>query len=399
MSSIIRDFDVAFLPINSRLIRLSETLAKPLENRGVTTCILKTALQGRELSGWDEMSDLTIPVVPVKSLWFEKKSNFFSYTVRAVKSIRALKEGFLLPSKVLVVFMDTYAEGEILINVAKSQNVHVILFQEGFHVRTVKYSKNLYGLACYLRSRLLPRYFTGLNDGLYADSVALWSQHGMRDDLIEKGRAVESIHVVGNPLPLVVKNARVHPLPLQPSVLIIHQPLSPRYSSKKWEQHLYSRLVADLVGSGYKVLFKPHPRVISNGALEQLRQKINISLDNEKMVDYIARDVIAEDLLSRCSALITPISVTAYTSLRMGIPTIFVRTPRIVNKLLVDMHELNEIHYLSDPSNIVTAIDNILKDNNSRELWFKKGPQAAKKLSGSSEDFNTLWSKCVEELT
>ena len=156
--------------------------------------------------------------------------------------------------------------------------------------------------------------------------------------------------------------------------------------------------MVDLVGSGYKVLFKPHPRVISNGALEQLRQNINSSLDNKKMIDYIARDVIAEDLLSRCSALITPISVTAYTSLRMGIPTIFVRTPRIVNKLLVDMHELSEIHYLSDPSNIVTAIDNILKDNNSRELWFKKGPQAAKKLSGSSEDFNTLWSKCVEEL-
>ena len=399
MSVVKKKYDVAFLPINSRLIRLSEALARPLEEKGMTTCILKTALQGRELSGWNDVGKVVIPVVPIESLWFDGESNFFKYTYRTIKSIRALKATWSPPFKLLVVFMDTYAEGEALSNVCKYKGVPTLLFQEGFHARSVKYSNNLYGLACFLRARLMPRYFTGINDGLYSDYVAVWSEYGMKEQLVDMGRGVDTIYVTGNPLPLIAKPVKLPALPLQSVVLIIHQPLSPRYCSEEWENSLYVNLVSSLARCGYKVMFKPHPRCISNGVLDQLKEDIDKSLEDRKMVEYIDRSVIAEDLLSQCNALITPISVTAYTSLRMGIPTVFIKTPRISNELLISMHELNEIHYLSNWSSVTEAIDNILKDENLRQYWFKQGPLSARKLSGSSKEFNGQWLSCIKELS
>ena len=145
-------------------------------------------------------------------------------------------------------------------------------------------------------------------------------------------------------------------------------------------------------------MFKPHPRCISNGVLDQLKEDIDNSLEDGKMVEYIDRSVIAEDLLPQCNALITPISVTAYTSLRMGIPTVFIKTPRISNELLISMSELNEIHYLPNWNSVTEAIDNILKNENLRQYWFKQGPLSARKLSGSSKEFNSQWFACIKEL-
>ena len=396
-----KKYDVAFLPINSRLIRLSDRLARPLEDKEISTCILKTAFQGGELSGWNEFDladGLKAPIVPIKELWFENKSNFIKYTYRAVKSIQILKKDWEPPFKLLVVFMDTYAEGEVLSNICKHKDVKTILFQEGFHARSVKYSKNLYGLASLLRAKLLSKYFSSVNDGMYADHVAVWSELGMKEDLIRIGRSADTIHVVGNPLPLVVRSLNLAELPSIPTVLIIHQPLSPRYCSEEWENSLYVNLVSSLTRCGYKVIFKPHPRCIFNGVLDKLKEDIDKSLEDRKMVEYIDRNVIAEDLLPQCNALITPISVTAYTSLRMGIPTVFIKMPRISNELLISMYELNEIYYLTNWSSVTEAIDNIFKDENLRQYCFKQGPLSARKLSGTSKDFNKLWSACIKEL-
>jgi hypothetical protein len=212
------------------------------------------------------------------------------------------------------------------------------------------------------------------------------------------GRGVNTIYVTGNPLPIIAKPEKLPALPLQSVVLIIHQPLSPRYCSEEWESSLYVNLVSSLTRCGYKVMFKPHPRCISNGVLDQLKEDINKSLEDGKMVEYIDRSVIAEDLLPQCNALITPISVTAYTSLRMGIPTVFIKMPRISNELLISMQELNEIYYLTNWSSVTEAIDNILKDENLRQYWFKQGPLSARKLSGSSKEFNSQWLSCIKEL-
>ena len=396
-----KKYEVAFLPINARLIRLSDRLARPLEDKGISTCILKTAFQGEKLSGWNEVgliNSLKAPIVPIKELWFEGKSNFFKYTYRAVKSIQILKKGWEPPFKLLVVFMDTYAEGEILSNICKHKGVKTILFQEGFHARSIKYSKNLYGLASLLRAKLLSKYFSSANDAMYADHVAVWAELGMKEGLISMGRSNNTIHVVGNPLPLVVKNPDSFELPTISTVLIIHQPLSPRYCSKEWETSLYVNLVSSLGNLGYRVIFKPHPRCISNGVLDDLQKKIEKKITNSQSVEYIDRSLVAEDLLSQCNALITPISVTAYSSLRMGIPTIFIRTPRIADKLLISMHKMHEVYYLSKWADAASTVDTIFKDEDLRKFLYTQGPKSARKLSGSSKDFDNLWSKCITKL-
>ncbi len=396
-----KKYDVAFLPINTRLITLSDRLAEIVRNAGFSTCILKTAFQGEKLSGWNEdgiVNRLKTPIVLIEELWFKKKSNFFKYTFRSIKSIKTLKKDWDPPFKLLVVYMDTYAEGEVLSNICKYKGVKTVLFQEGFHARTTKYSKDLYGLASFLRVMLFSKYFSSANDGMYADHVAVWSDFGMKENLIRMGRRASTIHVVGNPFPNVVKSVYVDELPTLPTVLIIHQPLSPRYSSRKWETSLYVNIVAKLNDLGYNVILKPHPRSNYDGTLEDLKKKINKKILNSYNIKYVDKNVVAEDLIPQCDALITPISVTAYSSLRMGIPTIFIRTPRSSEKLLINMHEDNEIYYLSKSDDVVSTINKIFKDKLLREFLYKQGPKSARKLSGSSKYFDSLWLDCIKKL-
>jgi hypothetical protein len=393
-----KKYDVAFVPINNRLINLSKRLSEPLKNNGISSCILKTSLQGEDLSGWNEVNEIAIPLITLEQLCFKKKSNFFTYTYRSVRGIITLKKEWTPPFKLLVVFMDTYAEGEVLTNICKYKGISTLLFQEGFHVRNEKYSQSLYGLACSLRAELMSNYFTHNSDGMYADHVAVWSEYGMKGQLINLGRDMDTLHVVGNPLSLITKPSKLPSLPFHPVVLIIHQPMSPRYCSKEWENSLYVNLVVSLISCGYKVMFKPHPRIITNEALNKLKENINKSLEDEKLLEYVDRSIIAEDILPKCNVVITPISVTAYTALRIGIPTVFIKMPRIANELLASMHELNEISYLPHWRDVTNVIDKTLKDENLRHYWFKQGPLSARKLSGSSKDFDSKWSLCIKEL-
>ncbi len=79
-------------------------------------------------------------------------------------------------------------------------------------------------------------------------------------------------------------------------------------------------------------------------------------------------------------------------------PTIFVKTPRIANKLLIDMHEMHEVYYLSEWDDVASTIDTIFKDENLRKFLYKQGPKSAIKLSGSSRNFDNLWTKCISKL-
>ena len=398
MSENSKQYDVAFLPINNRLISLSERLAKPLERIGLTTCVLKTALQGEEVSGWKDADKVEIPIITVDPLWYDEKSSFIKNTYRVIKSTNELKASWSPPFKLLVVFMDTYADGEVLTNVCRYKGVPTIFFQEGFHSRGQKYSYNLYGLVSFFRAKLLSKYFTDVNDGMYADYVAVWSEYGSKRQLEDMARKSNTIYVVGCPLPNVTKASLLPVLDFQPVVLVIHQPLSPRYCSEKWEKSLYVNTVSGLVDLGYKVIFKPHPRVISNEMLDSLKELISTSLKNHSMVEFIGRNSISENLLDQCDALISFNSVTSYTSLRMGIPTVFIKTPLLANKLLNRMSQLNEICYATDAKSVVMLIDQILKNEDLRNYWFNQGPLSANKLSGSSEGFDNKWSSCINEL-
>ena len=75
-----KKYDVAFVPINNRLINLSKRLSEPLKNNGISSCILKTSLQGEDLSGWNEVNEIAIPLITLEQLCF-KKNLIFLHTL------------------------------------------------------------------------------------------------------------------------------------------------------------------------------------------------------------------------------------------------------------------------------------------------------------------------------
>ncbi|MFA5779091.1 MAG: hypothetical protein WC947_03030 [Elusimicrobiota bacterium] len=392
-------YDVAFVPMNSRLITLSERLAEPLTKQGISVCILKTAFQGNELSGWSDGRQTKIPVIQVKPLWYDEPSNFFKYTTRTVGASKALMANPELPFRLLVVFMDRYAEGGILTAVAKSKGIPTILFQEGFHARMGNYSLSLYDLACWLRSKVLTPWFSSGFDGMQADYVAVWSEYGMKEDLMKRGRPADTIFVVGNPLPPVLQNKKLPSLHTPPVIMIAHQPLNHRYASKSWNDEFYKGAVNILCNIGYNVLFKAHPRCVGDGDLANLRKEIETQISNcSGKMEWVDRNLIAEELLLQCDALITPISITAYTALRMGMPTVFIRTPYNRSPLLEEMGRSGEIIYPLDWQDLGSTLNQVLSNEGMRKHWYNAGPLAANKLSGDSNGFDNKWAECVKKL-
>jgi hypothetical protein len=392
-------YDVAFAPMNSRLITLSERLAKPLSKQGIQSCILKTALQGSELSGWYNARETEFPVIPVKPLWHDEPSNFYKYTIRTIKSSRALRSDWIWPFRLLVVFMDRYAEGGILTTVAKNKGIPTILFQEGFHARMSNYSLSLYDLACWLRSKVLAPWFSGGYDGMQADYVAVWSERGMKEDLMKLGRQADTIFVVGNPLPLITRNQELPSLHSPPVIMIAHQPLNHRYASKSWNDAFYKGAVSILCNLGYNVLFKPHPRCVGDADLANLRKEIETQiLEYSGKMEWVDRNLISEELLPECDALITSVSVTAYTALRIGMPTVFIRTPYNRSPLLEEMGQSGEIIYPLDWHDLGSTLSYVLSNEGMRKHWYHAGPKAANKLSGDSDDFDNKWVECVKKL-
>jgi hypothetical protein len=391
-------YDVAFAPIGPRLITLSERLAKPLAKQGLKVCILKTALQGSELSGWSDGRETEFPVIPVAPLWYDKSSNFFTYTIRTIRASRILGTKWEWPFRLVVVFMDKYAEGGILTAIAKRKGIPTVLFQEGFHARMSNYSLNLYDLACWLRSKVLASWFSGGCDGMQADYAAVWSKYGMKEDLVKRGRPADTIFVIGNPLQPVLQNRELSPLHSSPVIMIAHQPLNHRYASKAWNNAFYKEVVRILCNLGYKVLFKAHPRCVSEGELTNLKAEIKKGISGlPGKMEWIDRNIIAEELLLQCDALITPISVTAYTALRIGMPTVFIRTPYNRSALLEEMGQAGEIIYLSSYQDVGLTLRQVLSNEEMRKHWHKAGPLAANKLSGDSDNFDNKWVECVKK--
>lgn len=392
-------YDVAFAPINSRLISLSERLAEPLVKQGLKVCILKTALQGSALSGWAEGRETKLPVVPIEALWHDQASNFFTYTGRAIRAASTLEENREWPFRSLVVFMDRYAEGGILTAVARKKGIPTVLFQEGFHARMSNYSLNLYDIACWFRSQVLRPWFRGGYDGMQADHVAVWSEYGMKEDLIKHGRRAETVFVVGNPLAPVRRNTALSALHYPPVVMIAHQVLYHRYASKSWDHAFYKGVARILCQLGYKVLFKPHPRRVTDKDLLNLKAKIEKEIAGlPGKMEWIDRALIAEDLLLQCDALITPISITAYSALRLGMPTVFIRTPHNRSRLLEDMGRAGEILYSADWQDLGSTLNAVFTNETARKKWHEAGPLAADKLSGAAEGFDGKWADCIQKI-
>ena len=102
--------------------------------------------------------------------------------------------------------------------------------------------------------------------------------------------------------------------------------------------------------------------------------------------------------MPKVDALVTGNSVTAYSSLRLGIPTFFIQTQFNRSSMLIDLGEKNKIIYLKNLNNFKIKLKNILEDPESKKYWEVNGPLAANILSGDDKIFEKEWVKTVKKI-
>ena len=392
-------YDVAFAPINARLIKKSDRLGLYLKNYGISSCILKTYIHGEKASGWNGNINVNLPIVPIKPLCYQTSSNFFIETLRTVESTRTLNSNYKFPFKLLIVFMDRYADGGILTQTANRNKIPTLLFQEGFHARKPwfgGYQFNLYGIACMLRSIILKPWFGG-TEGYRAQYAAVWSEKGLKDDMIKFGRKPESIFVVGCPIPRISINKKIKNK--RKVIMFAHQTFNPWHSTQSWNDNFYYKAVSACLENDYKILFKPHPRHFDSKKINELRKNIeNMNLNNKGEIEWVDKEIIGEDLLPKVDALVTGNSVTAYSSLRLGIPTFFIRTQFNRSSMLEDLGRKGIIIYLKNLKNFKNELKNILDNSKNKKYWKINGPLAANILSGDDTIFKQEWVKTVQKI-
>ena len=110
-------YDIAFAPINKRLILISDKLGQLLKKNGISSTILKTSIIGYDHNGWGDLSikdNIKTKVTSIKEINYKTHSNFLSYSYRVMKSRMSMKKSYEPNFKCLILFMDDYGEAEVL---------------------------------------------------------------------------------------------------------------------------------------------------------------------------------------------------------------------------------------------------------------------------------------------
>ena len=198
--------NVAFAPLNERLLFLSINISKILIKKGISTCILKTSLNGNKLSGFKNKNLVSkiagkIPIIEVPYTQFKNKVGFFGNILRTIKVHHLLNSKWEAPYDILVSFMDDYSIDEVLTIYSKKKGIPTIMLQEGSEPRRNKYSISLYDFFSFLRNLIFRNYFHPKAIGLNSDYVAVWSTLNY-EHFIDSGRNSKNTFLVGTPYPL-----------------------------------------------------------------------------------------------------------------------------------------------------------------------------------------------------
>ena len=146
-------YDIAFAPINKRLILISDQLGQLLKKKGISSTILRTSIIGYDHNGWGDLSikdNIKTKVTQIKEINYKTHSNFLSYSYRVMKSRMSMKKSYEPNFKCLILFMDDYGEAEVFVPLMKEKKIPIILFQEGFFVKEKKYEFDLYSFGKYI---------------------------------------------------------------------------------------------------------------------------------------------------------------------------------------------------------------------------------------------------------
>ena len=393
-----KKYDVAFAPVNPRLLDLSSQFCKLLEGNEISSTILKTSLISESHNGWDNAKKANdfkkMPLTLIDDLSFIKKSNFFTYSYRVIKSSMSMRKSYEPNFRSLIVFMDDFAEAEILIPIMKKKNIPVILFQEGFFVDENQYHFDLYGIAKYLRSMLLGSFFTKNKYGANSDYIFTWSSFGFMDYLTSINVAPENIKILGNPNS-IQKEKMISRKPYK-NILINHSPLAPRFSSQKWEDNLWTLLIKMFDDKEYNLSFKPHPRV----GFTQISNLLNNAkvVGNYSKLKILDKNIPAEKLYLDHDVLINIFSASSFEALYIGMPVVFIKSEYNNVKLLDILAKNNEIIMVDEIHEIPNIINKLNSDFDYRNKVIKLGKLAAEKLAGELDIFDKKFPLAIKNI-
>jgi hypothetical protein len=390
--------NIAFAPLNERLLILSYNISKLLIKKRISACILKTSLNGSELSAFKNKSLVkkisdSVPIVSVPYLQFRDKVGFFGNILRTIRVHYQLNSKLDPPYNALVTFMDDYSIDEVLTVYSKKKNIPTIMLQEGSEPRRNKYSISLYDFFSFLRNLIFKNYFNFKATGLNSDYVAAWSKINYQH-FIDNGRTSKNTFIVGSPYPL----EKIKKKKIKKNILILHQTLYHRYSSVKWNDELWTELSMHLLKKGYNVIMKPHPRAGSkkdNELFHSIEKKTKLL---NKSIQIIKKNILAEKLIHKADLVVTCNSVGANNALGNGIPVIYIDTEFSKNRVLHKLKKKNDILLAKNWRDAVNKIDYIMNNPSKLALWRKKGYSSLIKLSGDPDIFKENWVKLVSKV-
>ncbi len=388
-------FNIGFLPINPRLIEISFRFSRLLNESGISTTVLKTSINGDDHNGWStynlsQYSDIS--VTKIDEIYFEESSNFFSYTYRIIKSRRALEDKYKPNFDVLVIFMDDYAEAEVLIPVVKAKNIPVVLFQEGFFVTENQSNFNFYYLLKYIRRKLLPFFFTSNHYGGNSDFFLIWSEFGFFDYLKNLGFSNENIHIVGNPFSSNKRRKEIQKTYTR--ILINHSPLYPGFSSKKWERRFWPNLVSSISNENYSVSLKPHPRVGYKDLIELFPYHNSV----DSGLTILDRSKSSESFYDEHDVLVNILSASSFEALYRGMPVIFIKSQYKNVKILEELANNGEIVLVDHIEEIPEIINKLNYDKEYRDKVIRSGYKAADKLGGELDVFERRFPEGIKNI-
>ena len=394
-----KKYDIAFAPLNERLLILSFNISKLLIKKGISTCILKTSLNGRKLSIFKNKSLVKkisdkIPTVDVPFVQFKNRVGFFGNILRTIKVHHQLNSKWEAPYNVLVTFMDDYNIDEVLTIYSKKKGIPTIMLQEGSEPRRNKYSFSVYDFFSFLRNLIFKNYFHSKPIGFNSDYVAAWSKLNYQH-FIDNGRNPKNTFLVGSPYPLekIKKKNKI-----KKNILILHQTLYHRFSSVKWNNELWTNLSIELLKKGYNVILKPHPRAGSKQEIElfyNIKKKAKLI---NKSIQIIEKNILAEKLINKADLVVTCNSVGANNALGNGLPVVYIETPNSKNQVLIELKKNNDIILVQDWEEAVNKIDYIINTPSETAYWKKKGYSSLIKLSGNPEIFKENWVRLISKV-
>jgi len=388
-------YQVGFLPINPRLIEVSLQLSKLLNEIGITSTVLKTSINGDDHNGWSKFSTSQygdIPVTKIDEMYFERSSNFLSYTYRIIKSRRILEEHYEPNFKILIIFMDDYAEAEVLIPILKAKNIPIVLFQEGFFVTENQNNFNFYYLLKYIRRKFLPYFFTNNLYGENSDKFLIWSEYGFFHYLKKLGFGNEKIRVVGNPFSSNKRRKKIQKS--YTKILINHSPLYPGFSSKKWEKDFWQTLVSSLSEDNNFVSLKPHPRVGYEALIELFPNHDSIG----SKLTLLDRSKPSESFYDEHDVLVNIFSASSFEALYRGMPVIFIKSQYNNVKILEELSNDGEIILADTIGEIPEIILKLNYDEDYRDNVISSGYKAANKLGGELDIFEKRFPEEIQSI-